>query len=143
MNEKLEVTKKEEMEEKESVLSIFREMWLKRDSPLHRIYSSWEELKKNIRVERENRPNFTSVIFEFPEEDIESHVIKEEGTGGLPSEDFKEIVYPFDKYEITVKLTPNNEFIAITEVKVKTDFMSYKEKISTKGYHDVEAFYPE
>jgi hypothetical protein len=131
----------EEAKEKAELLNILREMWQKGDSPLHRIYSSWEELKKNVHgkvgstLQRENVAP--------PEEVTESQMIKEKGTGGLPSESFKDIAYRFDPYEITVRLSPNNEFIAITEVKVKKDFMSYKEKISTKGYHDVEAFYPE
>ncbi len=37
--------------EKREVLSIFREMWRKPDSPLHRIYSSWEELEQHVEVE--------------------------------------------------------------------------------------------
>jgi predicted RNA-binding Zn-ribbon protein involved in translation (DUF1610 family) len=39
--------------EKKEVLSIFREMWRKADSPLHRIYSSWEELEQHVEVEIE------------------------------------------------------------------------------------------
>jgi predicted RNA-binding Zn-ribbon protein involved in translation (DUF1610 family) len=39
--------------EKKEVLSIFREMWRKADSPLHRIYSSWEELEQHVEVETE------------------------------------------------------------------------------------------
>jgi len=130
-----------EVKEKDRILSVLKEMWLKGDSPLHRIYSSWEELKKNVIVKEESRSQLESV--ESPEEVSKSQGIMEKGTGGLPSKGFKEVVYPFDQYEIKVRLSPNNEFIAITEVKVKKDFMSYKEKISTKGYHDVEAFYPE
>lgn len=36
--------------EKKEVLSMLREMWLKGDSPLHRIYSSWEELEANVKI---------------------------------------------------------------------------------------------
>lgn len=36
--------------EKLEVLSIFREMWRKADSPLHRIYSSWEELVQHVEI---------------------------------------------------------------------------------------------
>lgn len=39
--------------EKKEVLSIFREMWRKPDSPLHRIYSSWEELERHVEVKTE------------------------------------------------------------------------------------------
>ncbi len=37
--------------EKKEVLSIFKEMWRKLDSPLHRIYSSWEELEQHVELE--------------------------------------------------------------------------------------------
>ena len=43
--------------EKKEVLSVFREMWLKGDSPLHRIYSSWEQLEANVEVTSEMTPN--------------------------------------------------------------------------------------
>jgi ribosomal protein L37AE/L43A len=36
--------------EKKEVLGMLREMWLKGDSPLHRIYSSWEELETNVKI---------------------------------------------------------------------------------------------
>jgi hypothetical protein len=39
--------------EKKEVLSMLKEMWLKGDSPLHRIYSSWEELEANVKITSE------------------------------------------------------------------------------------------
>jgi len=39
--------------EKRKVLSIFREMWRKPDSPLHRIYSSWEQLEQHVEITTE------------------------------------------------------------------------------------------
>ena len=36
--------------ERKEALSIFRELWLTGNSPLHRMYSSWEELERNIDV---------------------------------------------------------------------------------------------
>ena len=39
--------------EKKEILSMLREMWLKGDSPLHRIYSSWEELEANVKITSE------------------------------------------------------------------------------------------
>jgi endogenous inhibitor of DNA gyrase (YacG/DUF329 family) len=44
--------------EKREVLSIFREMWRKPDSPLHRIYSSWEELEQHVEVETGTEAKF-------------------------------------------------------------------------------------
>ena len=36
--------------ERKEALSIFRELWSTGNSPLHRMYSSWEELERNIEV---------------------------------------------------------------------------------------------
>jgi len=69
--------------------------------------------------------------------------LKNEGTGREESEEYIEKVYPFDKYEITVRLSPTNEFIGIVEVKVNKDFLSYKQKSTSKGSHDVEKYYRE
>jgi endogenous inhibitor of DNA gyrase (YacG/DUF329 family) len=44
--------------EKREVLSIFRKMWRKPDSPLHRIYSSWEELEQHVDIETGTEANF-------------------------------------------------------------------------------------
>jgi ribosomal protein S27AE len=44
--------------EKREVLSIFREMWRRPDSPLHRIYSSWEELEQHVEIETGKETKF-------------------------------------------------------------------------------------
>jgi hypothetical protein len=36
--------------EKREALSILREMWRNTDSPLRRIYSSWEELEQHMEI---------------------------------------------------------------------------------------------
>lgn len=70
--------------------------------------------------------------------------LKIQGTGGheLVS-NYKTIIYPFDKYQIKVKLTLTNEFIGITEVKLDKDFLSFNQKIGSKGIHDIDKFYRE
>lgn len=66
------------------------------------------------------------------------------GTGSHEKFDnYKIITYPVGKYEIKVKLSLTNEFIGVVEVKVNQSFLSYKEKVTPKGYHDVEEFYRE
>ena len=37
--------------DRKEALSVFRELWAMGNSPLHRMYSSWEELESNIEVE--------------------------------------------------------------------------------------------
>ena len=44
--------------EKREVLSIFREMWRKPESPLHRIYSSWEQLEEHVEIEADKKLKF-------------------------------------------------------------------------------------
>jgi hypothetical protein len=39
-----------EMQERKMILHVLREMWLSGDSSLRRIYSSWEELERNLEV---------------------------------------------------------------------------------------------
>lgn len=68
----------------------------------------------------------------------------EQGTGSHgESEDYKIINYPFEKYEIKVKLTSRNEFVAITEVRINKEFMSHKQKMSSEGFGDLSEFYEE
>jgi hypothetical protein len=54
---------------------------------------------------------------------------------------YKIILYPFDKYQIKIKLTPANEFIEVMEVQINKDFLSHKQKITSKGLRDVDKFY--
>ena len=69
--------------------------------------------------------------------------LKEEGTGSQGElTDYKIIIFPFDKYEIKIKLKPDNEFIEVIEVKINKEFLSHKKKITHADFHDVEKFYP-
>ncbi|MDD4980789.1 MAG: hypothetical protein PHC54_05960 [Candidatus Omnitrophica bacterium] len=66
------------------------------------------------------------------------------GTGDSNlTQESRTIVYPFERFNITVKVSPSNEFVGITEVEINKDFMSYKQKNAQQGYHDVEQFYKE
>ena len=42
------------MNEKKELLNMLREMWQKGDSPLHRIYSSWEQLEQHVDIKTES-----------------------------------------------------------------------------------------
>ena len=65
-----------------------------------------------------------------------------EGTGKQAElENYKIVDYPFGKYLIKVKLTLKDEFLGILQVKVYKDFLSYEQKITPKGYHDIDEFY--
>ena len=43
------------MNDKKELLAMLREMWQMGDSPLHRIYSSWEELEQLVDVRAEKK----------------------------------------------------------------------------------------
>lgn len=71
-------------------------------------------------------------------------IFKNRGTGSHEDlGDYKIITYPFDKYQIKLKLTPDNKFIEIIEVQINKDFLSYTQKRTPLGFHDVEEFYRE
>ncbi len=61
----------------------------------------------------------------------------------LKSDNYKEIHYPLDKYEITVRLSLDNRFIGVTEIKVNKDFLTHSQRISPKGFHDYDKYYLE
>lgn len=81
---------------------------------------------------------------DFKDKNYDYNNIKNQGTGSLEKfDDCKIILYPFDKYQIKIKLTPSNEFIGIIEIKVNKEFLSHKQKITSQGFLDVEEFYKE
>ena len=50
------------MNEKKELLNMLREMWQKEDSPLHRIYASWDELEANLEIKTDTTtPHQTAV----------------------------------------------------------------------------------
>ena len=52
-----------------------------------------------------------------------------EGTGStaIPARD---VVVPFDRYEITVRLGPAKEFLGVIQVAVRKDFLSQSQRIT-------------
>ena len=44
----------ESKQKRKEAMSIFRELWSAGNSPLHRMYSSWEELERNIEVKSDD-----------------------------------------------------------------------------------------
>jgi len=65
------------------------------------------------------------------------------GTGSHGFEEYKEIIFPFGRYEITVKLTPSNEFVGVTAIKINKDFLSHSQKVSALSSWDVDKYYKE
>ncbi|MFW9968740.1 MAG: hypothetical protein ACFFDF_00980 [Candidatus Odinarchaeota archaeon] len=73
-----------------------------------------------------------------------SQYAKEETTGTEENiKEIKEIKVPFEKYIVTVGLSPTNEFLGITEIEIIEDFRSEREKIKSKPFYDVDEYYEE
>ena len=72
------------------------------------------------------------------------HFKIEPGTGNIEIfQNFKYIEIPFEKYIIKIKLTMDNKFIEIVEIRIKKDFLSFSQKMHHYGSHDVDEFYNE
>lgn len=70
--------------------------------------------------------------------------LENKGTSGHDLDDeYKIIVWPYDKYEIKLKLSLDDKFIDIVEIKINKNFLSFKQKIASAGFHDVDEFYRE
>jgi hypothetical protein len=58
-------------------------------------------------------------------------------------EDYKILTTTFDRYDIKIKVSLENEFIEVLEVKINKDFLSQKQRMGTQSYLDVEKYYRE
>jgi hypothetical protein len=47
----------------------------------------------------------------------------------------------FANYDVTVKLGPANEFLGIEEIGIPKNFLSFEQRRSAVGYHDVNDLY--
>lgn len=64
-------------------------------------------------------------------------------TGEIVQEDIATKIYPFDKYEIEIRLSSSGKFLGISTIKINTDFLSYAQKVNSITHHDVEKYYEE
>ena len=67
----------------------------------------------------------------------------EQGTGDNLEQSFKMINYPFEMYEILVKLTFDGKFIGIDEIKLNEDFRTFKNKTPQRIFSIVNELPPE
>lgn len=63
-----------------------------------------------------------------------------DATGSLVSRTYKRVVCPFNQYEITLRLTPDNKLVEVLEVKINKDFLSHKQKMASLNSFDVDAY---
>jgi len=53
------------------------------------------------------------------------------------------VVYFLGPYEILIRLSEDNKFIEVTEMRINKDFRSHSQRIISTGHHNVEQFYDE
>ena len=62
----LQKKKTSNINEKKELLNIFKEMWQKSNSPLHRIYASWEDLVNHVDVEEDKTEDSEYTLYSCP-----------------------------------------------------------------------------
>ncbi len=60
-----------------------------------------------------------------------------------PQQGRQQVVVPYDNLVIVVELTRSGQFIGISEVRIRRDFLSNAQRVAASGFHDIEAFYKE
>lgn len=61
-------------------------------------------------------------------------------TGTAGSTTYKVQICDFDPFIIAVKLTPDDKFLGILEIKMNRDFLSHKQKMASLDSFDVEPY---
>ena len=51
------------------------------------------------------------------------------------------IVCPLGQYEVVVRLSEDNRFVDVVEVRINKDFRSLSQRIASTGHHNAEQFY--
>ncbi len=64
-------------------------------------------------------------------------------TGAQTETQAHKVTYPFERYEIEVIVSDTGMFLGISGIKLKTDFLTHAQKLSTASFHDVEQYYQE
>ena len=72
-------------------------------------------------------------------EDLANQKRRNIGTG-RDSLEYTTVVYPFEMFEIVVKLTLDGKFVGIEEVRINKDFRSYKNQTPQRIVAHVDEF---
>lgn len=55
----------------------------------------------------------------------------------------KLVAVPYENFEIVVRLSEDNRFLGIAELRIKKDFLSHEQRVANTGVFDVDEFYRE
>lgn len=73
--------------------------------------------------------------------------ISSKGTGSHElDKDSIKVVYPFDRYKITLELTTDGKLLRILEVSVDKEFLEHAQRlavVASTGYFDTDDYYQE
>ena len=79
-----------------------------------------------------------------PSDDYSYKNLTAGSTGSSPSvQGQKLIVVSRDQYEIVVRLTDDDRFVEIAELRIKKDFLSPEQRVAASGCFNIEEFYEE
>jgi hypothetical protein len=60
---------------------------------------------------------------------------------GAPTPPARTVTVPFDRYEVTVRLSSDGTFLDVESVAVRSDFRSFQQRLQASGCHDVADLY--
>jgi hypothetical protein len=66
-----------------------------------------------------------------------------DATATRPSNPTRIVVVPFERYEVSLRLTEDDRVVEVVEVKVRKDFLTPEQRIAATAYQDVDEFYRE
>jgi len=65
-------------------------------------------------------------------------------TGEQGTEQTVNKIYPFERFEVEIKLSNTGKFLGITAIKINEGFLNYKQKLlAAENFHDVAEYYSE
>lgn len=76
------------------------------------------------------------------DENLADQENKSLGTGSALTKHFMTIIYPFEKYEILVKLTLDGRFVGIEEIRINKDFRSFRQSKPQKIFREIDRYEP-
>lgn len=66
------------------------------------------------------------------------------GTGSYQvQENYKTKLCNFNGFTVVIRLTPDDKFVDIEEIRINKDFLSIEQKATLKGFHEVDEYYKE
>ena len=68
-------------------------------------------------------------------------IVSRGATGEIVPVDAYPITVPFGEHEIELLVDKENRFLAVLSIRLRKDFRSVSQSISSTGVHNVEEFY--